>query len=198
MTSLYDFGQDLRFSARKLLKDRVTSFVLLTTIALAIAVNSIAFGSVDSFLRPLRVRDPQQIVVITATTKGDEMMSNYRFSYPALLDFRKGTDPFSDVFAFNLQLGGLSTGGKATQILTSAVTGNYFSALGVKRARPVVRAGRGRNFWCASKPRARILVLAAKVRSRSQHDRPASSDRWTRGYSDRRSVPGFPWSGIRP
>jgi len=72
--------------------------------------------------------------VLAAQTQGDETGFRYRFSYGALQDFRKQADAFSDVFAFELGLGGLNAEGKTTQFLYSVVSGNFFSALGIKPA----------------------------------------------------------------
>src|SRR4029079_11899816 len=67
-----------------------------------------------------------------ADTKGDETGLQFRFSYSALEDFRHQADKFSDLFAYSPRLGGLTFGGKSTQFMYSAVTGNYFSALGLR------------------------------------------------------------------
>jgi hypothetical protein len=49
-------------------------------------------------------------------------------------DLREQVDRFSDVFAFQIGIGGLSADGKVSQFLYSAVTGNCFSALGITPA----------------------------------------------------------------
>jgi putative ABC transport system permease protein len=72
--------------------------------------------------------------VLAAQTKGDETGFQYRFSYPALADFRRQATLFSDVFAFNTMLGGLGLDGKTAQVLYSAVSGTYFPALGLQPA----------------------------------------------------------------
>jgi MacB-like periplasmic core domain len=55
-----------------------------------------------------------------------------RFSYPEFLDFRNQAGLFSDLFAYEFRASGLSFKGKANEFVYSAVTGNYFSALGVQ------------------------------------------------------------------
>jgi predicted permease len=73
--------------------------------------------------------------VLAAQTKDDETGLRYRFSYSALADLRRQGDRFSDLLAFNAQLGGLQTAGRVvTPFLYSAVTGNFFSGLGVNPA----------------------------------------------------------------
>jgi predicted permease len=136
--------QDLRYSIRLLLKSPGITVLVILTVALGIGVNTSVFSLLNGFLRPLRVQDPARIVVLAAQTKGDETGIQYRFSYPALSDFRSQATVFSEVFAFNTLLGGLGTDGKTGQLLYSAVSGNYFPALGLQPAAGrLFRSGEG-------------------------------------------------------
>jgi putative ABC transport system permease protein len=58
----------------------------------------------------------------------------YFLSYPELLDLRKQCDAFSDLFAYQVGLDGLSADNRADHLLASYVSGNYFSALRLKPA----------------------------------------------------------------
>ncbi|MBV8774002.1 MAG: ABC transporter permease, partial [Deltaproteobacteria bacterium] len=58
----------------------------------------------------------------------------YFLSYAQILDFRHQADTFSDIFASDVALAGMSANGTADHFLGSFVTGNYFSALRVKPA----------------------------------------------------------------
>jgi len=107
---------------------------VVVTIGIGIGANTSIFSMLNGIGRPLPVPHAEQIVVLAAKTKGDETGFRYRYSYPALQDFRQQTDRFSDVFAFNTELGGLTTGGKAYQFLYLLVSGNYFSGMGVRPA----------------------------------------------------------------
>jgi predicted permease len=127
-------GQDLLYAIRQLRKSPGFTIVVILTIALGIGANTAVFSVINGFLRPLPVRSPEQLVVLAADTKGDETGFRFRFSYPALQDLRRDTSTFSDVFAFELSLSGLSADGKTSQILYSVVTGNYFPALGLRPA----------------------------------------------------------------
>ncbi len=127
---LYDF----RYAVRQLRKNPGVTILVVLTVGLGIGANTAIFSLVNGFLRPLRVRAPEQIVVLAAQTKGDETGFQYRFSYPALVDFRNQADRFSGIFAFNAMLGGLGADGKTSQVLYSAVTGNYFPVLGLTPA----------------------------------------------------------------
>src|SRR5271169_4464124 len=55
-------------------------------------------------------------------------------SYPALQDLRKQTSEFSDIFAYQIGVGGLSVDGQADQFVYTFVSNNYFSTLGLKPA----------------------------------------------------------------
>jgi predicted permease len=108
--------------------------VMVLTIALGMGANSAMFGVANGLLRPLPVKAPEQIVVLANQTPGDETGFQFQISYRGLRDFSQQADVFHDVFGTILQIRGFSTGGKSTEFVYSAVTGNYFSTLGVQPA----------------------------------------------------------------
>jgi len=145
-TVLRDLGDDLRYAVRQYLREPGVTIVLLATMALGIGANTGVFSILNGLVRPLAARSPEQLVVIAADTKGDETGLRWRFSYQALQDFRNQTGKFSDVFAYSPRLGGLAFGTKTTQFMYSAITGNYFSALGIKPAAGrLLEPGEGEN-----------------------------------------------------
>ena len=145
-TVLRDLGDDLRYAVRQYLREPGVTMVLLATMALGIGANTGVFSILNGLVRPLPARSPEQLVVIAADTKGDETGLRWRFSYQALQDFRNQTGKFSDVFAYSPRLGGLAFGTKTTQFMYSAVTGNYFSALGIQPAAGrLLEPGEGEN-----------------------------------------------------
>ena len=125
--------QDIRYAIRQLLKNPSFTVIAILTLALGIGTNTAIFSVVNGWLRPLPVKDPNQIMVLAAQQKGDTL-GIYYFSYPDLVDFRKQIDTFSDLFGYQIGLGGLSISGKAEPLVFSYVTGNYFSALGIQPA----------------------------------------------------------------
>jgi macrolide transport system ATP-binding/permease protein len=130
MASLW---QDLRYGCRALLKSPWFSIVAVATLGLGMAVNTTIFSVVNGLmLRPLPVPHPEQVVMLTMEMPGKA--SGYAFSYPDFLDVQKQSDAFSSVFAYRVSLGGITADGKGDHILYSRVSGNYFSALGVKPA----------------------------------------------------------------
>ncbi len=125
--------RDVRYGLRMLAKAPALTFILVFTLALGIGVNSAVFSVVNGFLlRPLPVAHPEQIVVLASHQQGAPLgVTNV--SYADLSDFRKqGADAFSDLFAYAPYPVGLSVDGRAHQITVSCVSGNYFSALGLK------------------------------------------------------------------
>jgi predicted permease len=125
--------QDLAYAVRQLRRTPGFTLLVILTVALGIGANTAVFSLINGFLRPLPVRDADQIVVVAARIKGDETGFRYRFSFPAIQDLRRhGAAAFSDVFGFEVGLAGLGVDGKTNEFLYSDVTGNFFSALGLK------------------------------------------------------------------
>ncbi len=126
--------QDVRYAFRMLAKSPLLTVIVVLTLALGIGANTAIFGIVNGFLlRPLPVKAPEQIMVLAAKIQGDTIGIS-TLSYPQLVDFRKQADTFSDLFASQINIGGLSFAGKTQQFFFDYVTGNYFSALGVQPA----------------------------------------------------------------
>jgi predicted permease len=126
--------QDVRYAFRMLGKSPMLTIIVILTLALGIGANTAIFGLVNGLLlRPLPVKSPDQIMVLAAQVQGDTL-GIFTFSYSELVDLRKQADAFSDVFASQITLGGLSYSGKANQFVYGYVTGNYFSGLGLQPA----------------------------------------------------------------
>ncbi|MGD0427095.1 MAG: ABC transporter permease [Candidatus Acidiferrales bacterium] len=126
--------QDIRYGARMLMKNPGFMIVAVITLALGIGANTAIFSMVDAFLlRPLPVADPEQITVLASQQKQGNFVT--QFSVADYRDIQNQTSSvFSDVFAYQFGLDGLSVDGKADRIMTNYVSGNYFSALGLKPA----------------------------------------------------------------
>jgi macrolide transport system ATP-binding/permease protein len=123
--------QDLRYATRQLWANWGFTLLVVLTISLGIGANTAIFSLVRGTLKPLPTPNPDQIVVLAAVTKGDETGIRYRFSFPALQDFRKQADRFSDLFGFMVDQGGIRIGEKPFPFMYCEVTGNFFSALGI-------------------------------------------------------------------
>jgi predicted permease len=126
--------QDIQFGLRTLRKNPGFTVVAILTLALGIGANTAIFSLVDSFLlRPLPVKDPQQIFTLAYQLKGGQVINN--FSVPDYRDIRDQTgNVFSGLITYQIDLDGLSVNGKADRIVLTYVGGNFFSTLGIKPA----------------------------------------------------------------
>jgi predicted permease len=124
--------QDVRFTFRQIRRAPAFAISAILTLGLGVGANTGIFSLLNGYLRPLPVLDASRIVIVAAQMPGDETGFRYRFSYPALTDYREETGAFSDVFAFDTRIAGLTARGRTTQFVFHAVTGNFFSGLGVQ------------------------------------------------------------------
>jgi predicted permease len=125
--------QDIRYGIRMLRKNPAMTLVATLTLALGIGANTTIFSAVNGLmLRPLPVANADRLVVLAGEPKGGELFTN--FSYPDFQDIRSQADGFQDVFGFVLRLAGMEVNGKVEPVLFNYVSGNYFSATGLKPA----------------------------------------------------------------
>jgi putative ABC transport system permease protein len=130
---MQSFLQDLRYGLRMLAKNPGFTFVAVLTLALGIGANTAIFSVVNAlFLRGLAVEHPDQLVAL-AFQQGRKDLPPL-FSYPDLKDVGEQGSGDMEVFAYRFGMDGLSDGGHADRVITNYVTGNYFTALGVKPA----------------------------------------------------------------
>jgi len=130
MTALF---QDLKYGLRMLRRNPGLSTVAVLTLALGIGANTALFSVVNSLIfRGLPIRDPGRLVALTFQQKKSGALPV--FSYPDFEDISKQVGSSMEVFGYRFGVDGLSTGGHADRIVTSYVSGNYFSVLGVRPA----------------------------------------------------------------
>jgi predicted permease len=127
--------QDLRFAFRQL--GRAPSFAVtaVLTLALGIGANTAIFSLVNTvLLKPLAVAHPEQIAELALSQSNGPMLP--ALSWPEYKQIRAQTgSSFSDVMIHSLGLDGIATQGQQPQrILTSYVSGNFFSGLGLRPA----------------------------------------------------------------
>src|SRR5271167_312042 len=129
---IQDLLQDLRFGLRMLGKSPGFTFIAVLTLALGIGANTAIFSMVNSFLlKPLPVRDPEQITTLAFQLKKGPLLTG--FSVPELEDLQaQTTSVFSDVIGDLFGAGGLTVNGKTEPVYVYFVTGNYFTALDIK------------------------------------------------------------------
>ena len=136
---LHDLVTDVRYGVRSLVRQPLFTIAAAITLGLGIGANAAIFSAVDRlFLRPLPVRNPNELYVIAAKTRDFEYATST--SYPNFQAIRARRDVFSDVIAFQGMKFGMRIGnGDAEPLFAGTVSSNYFDALGV-------RAIAGRTF----------------------------------------------------
>jgi predicted permease len=166
--------QDLRFSFRTLARDRGFTVIAVIILGLGIGANITVFSVVNTILlRPLPLRNPQELVRILSKTGIGE--SSMTYSSDATEEFQRQNRSFQSVsgyYAFsgsdNLKLMGH---GQPTPVTGLMVAGNFFQTLGVE---PSI----GRLFTAEETlPKSRPVVLLSHAF-------------WKRQYSGDRSIVG--------
>jgi predicted permease len=145
--------QDLRYGLRMLRRNRGFAATVIITLALGTGANTAIFSLANALLlKELPVKDPGQLVILTWAARkqpeslmftgnsnpsdprsGRELMNV--FPYSIFKGFRKGTQSLMDVFAF-APLGrvNITDRGSGQSGISVTVSGNYFSALGIRAA----------------------------------------------------------------
>ncbi len=135
--------QDLRFSLRQIRRSPGFMVTAVLTLALGVGANTAIFSLLDqALLRSLPVRDPKQLVILSAPGKawegstgnngaGDEKS----FSYPMYRDLRDHGTAFDGLIGTSPAPVGIERDGASNVAKAEIVTGNYFSVLGVPAAK---------------------------------------------------------------
>ncbi len=130
------FVQDLRYAFRTLRKAPLFTSVAVLSLALGIGANTAIFTLVNQLiLQLLPVRDPEQLVLLTA--RGSHYGSNTgpnSISYPMYQDFRDKNQVFQGMFCRFGNAFSLTYEGRTELISGELVSGNYFPVLGVGAA----------------------------------------------------------------
>src|SRR5215212_6306914 len=141
--------QDLRYGFRMLLKQKGLTAVALLSLALGIGANTALFSIVDAMLlKMLPVKEPERLVLFKSVAPKDFSAGSYSgsgnsdpvtgertmtsFAYQSYQRMREQPGPLSDIIAFGGVGLNLSADGQAEVATGQAVSGNYFSALGVQ------------------------------------------------------------------
>lgn len=140
--------QDIRYSARLLLKQPGFSLVAILSPALGIGTNTAIFRLIDALmLKSLPVREPGELALFGrgetgGLTNGFPNTGWELFSYPFFKDARQRSDVFRDVASLLSMIwtahGTVSDQsfpqGEMKKVRLQLVSGNYFSTLGVNAA----------------------------------------------------------------
>src|SRR5262245_3153555 len=126
------FADNLRVARRGLTARPLFSAVVVLSLGLAIGANSAIFSLIDAaLLRPLDVREPEQLInVYTTDSAGRGFQSS---SYPDYVSLRDNARGVSGVFGYSGLMTTI-TGGKPEVVFGEIVTGNYFNVSGARVA----------------------------------------------------------------
>jgi predicted permease len=125
--------QDLRYGALMLWKQPGFTLIIALTLSLGIGANGVIFSLVNALLlRPLPVEKPEELAAVYTSdfSSGDFGAS----SYPDYVDFRDSNRVFAGLVAYQPQPLSLNIDGTNERMFGDIVSGNYFSALGLKPA----------------------------------------------------------------
>ncbi len=130
---LTDLVADLRYAVRSLRRSPVLALAAILTLALGIGANTAIFSAVNAvILRPLPFTDPGRLYMLWEQNPEKGWYKNV--VAPAnMLDWKEQVAAFQDVGAWaDWQASVTLTGeGRPIRLLSSYVTGNLFSVLGV-------------------------------------------------------------------
>ncbi len=118
--------------------------IAVLTLALGLGANTAIFGVVNALiLRPMPVRAPERLVVVTSTERHGTSPPGL-VSYLDLLDYQKASFVFEGLSGYRLGLVGLATSDRAERAMVSYVTSDFFSMLGIQPAvGRLIRRGEG-------------------------------------------------------
>jgi predicted permease len=128
--------RDVRFGLRMLGKNRTVTAAALLSLSLAIGACTAAFSLVDALiLRPLPVRDPKSLFVVTSR-RGDGR-DRVAFNYPLYQGFRAAAADRAELFTATTPWPrpAILEGGEQNETVQAQwVSGNFFDVLGVRPA----------------------------------------------------------------
>lgn len=124
--------QDLRFGARQLRESPGFTFVALVSLALGIGANTVIFSMISTMLlRPLPIREPQQVFAIHQGKQNDPSYSQ-SMSYLNYKDIRDRNQVLSGMAVYRFDPVSLSHDGNSERVWGYLVSENYFDLLGVR------------------------------------------------------------------
>jgi predicted permease len=125
--------QDIRYSVRLLAKNPGFTAIVVLTLALGIGANAAIFSITDKvLLQSLPVRDPDQLVVLSAYDPKEGPGTDSTFSYAMYQDLRDRNDVFSGVITRGSAQMNVSYADQNERVRGELVSGNFFEVLGVR------------------------------------------------------------------
>ncbi len=126
--------QDVIYSFRTLRRSPIYTAVVVVTLGVGIALNTLVFSVMNPFLlRPLPYAEAEDLVHLGGVDP-IQGWEGGRFSAPQIADLRERSRAFEGLAGYYYGTGNLSGGQAAEQASTTWVTGNLFPLLGVRAA----------------------------------------------------------------
>jgi predicted permease len=141
--TLADAASDIRIALRMARRQLGTTLVLILTLSVGIGATTTVFAMIEAvFLRPLPVKDPQQLVLFSGDDFGGSISTSPPpagvwsvFSSDALQAFQKTTSVFTGIAAFAASYDTVTirmpSAPAGKRVGVSLVSGNFFEVLGV-------------------------------------------------------------------
>jgi predicted permease len=128
------FTRDLQHAFRLLRKSPLFSLYVIAPLALGIGLNGAIFLLLDAFLlRPLPVNHPETLVRIAQAVQNIGIRSYYTLD--ALTALQKNSTSLTDILGYSDLNSAVRDASGASRVRVQAVTGNFFTALGVQSMR---------------------------------------------------------------
>ena len=127
---------DLRLAVRGLRRSPLFATVAILSLALGIGANTAIFTLIDQILlRKLPVRAPDELVMLYQQGAHNGSNMGIRMhSYPIYQDYQQKAEPLAEVLCRRLIAASLSIDNQTERVQAEMVSGNFFTALGVKPA----------------------------------------------------------------
>ena len=189
--SLESLSQDVRYAVRTMRRAPGFTAVAVLSLTLGIGANTAIFSLINTLmLRPLPVREPQQLVELLSLYPGDPPSNGFAWKY--FEQFRDENHVFADLVgaaASRFQMTG--DGLEAETVDGEFVVGTLFPALGMQPAIGRLiepqddRVGGSRRRGGGGE----LVVLEEQVQPRSGDSGQANRSRWCAGHGGRRDTP---------
>lgn len=127
---------DLRFSFRALARSPLFASIAILSLALGIGANTAIFTLLDQILlRDLPIKNPGELVMLYQRGPHNGSNSGSRMhSYPIYQDYQQRAQPLSEVLCRRLTAASLTIDNQTERVSAEAVSGNFFTMLGVRPA----------------------------------------------------------------
>jgi predicted permease len=149
--------QDILFALRALLRAPKLTLVTSLSLSLGIGATTAVFSLVNALsLRPLWVRDPNSLAVFTISNAQVQRS----ISFPAFERLRQQQQSFSGLFAYTYPVETVEIKGETEAMGVIAVSGDYYSALGIN---PIIGRVIEPQDAPLTHPSAKVVVISEQL-----------------------------------